>query len=102
MKTRACLIIVLVILGGVSTDSVSLSQQNAIDSEQRPRFEVSVDMVSLSLAVFDEKRKLVTDLEESDFTVYEDGVEQEIEVFSREDLPLRMVLLLDTSMSMRT
>jgi VWFA-related protein len=58
-------------------------------------------MVSLSLTVFDEKHKLVTDLVEEEFTVYEDGVEQDIQVFSREDLPLRMVLLLDTSSSMR-
>jgi Ca-activated chloride channel family protein len=58
-------------------------------------------MVSLSLTVFDGNRKLVTDLDEKNFKVYEDGVEQEIGVFSREDLPLRMVVLLDTSASMR-
>jgi VWFA-related protein len=60
-----------------------------------------VDTVSLSLTVFDENHRLVTDLEEEDFKVYEDGVEQKIEVFSREDLPLRMIVLLDTSSSMR-
>jgi VWFA-related protein len=58
-------------------------------------------MVSMSLTVFDENKKLVTDLKKEDFTVYEDGVEQELGIFSREDLPLRMIILLDTSSSMR-
>jgi VWFA-related protein len=34
------------------------------------------------------------------FSVYEDGIKQEISVFSQEDLPIRMVLLMDTSASM--
>lgn len=88
-------------LGSVVTATVLLSQQKEGASQQRSRFEVSVDMVSVSVTVFDEKRKLVTDLEEGNFTVYEDGAEQEIRVFSREDLPLRMIVLLDTSSSMR-
>ncbi|MFQ5792417.1 MAG: VWA domain-containing protein [Acidobacteriota bacterium] len=69
--------------------------------EDRYRFQVSVDMVSLSVTVFDKKRRLVTDLEQEDFKVYEDGALQELKIFTREDLPLRMVILLDTSSSMR-
>ena len=70
-------------------------------SQQRTRFEVSVDLVSLAVTVFDENRRLATNLEEGDFQVFEDGTEQELSVFSRESLPLRMVILLDTSLSMR-
>ena len=70
-------------------------------SQQRTRFEVSVDLVSLSVTVFDENRRLVTDLVEGDFQIFEDGTEQELSVFSRESLPLRMVILLDTSLSMQ-
>lgn len=66
---------------------------------QRPQFRVSVEMVSLSVTVFDEDRRLVTDLGVEDFNVYEDGAPQEIKIFSREALPLRMVILLDTSSS---
>jgi len=70
-------------------------------TQQRSRFEVSVDLVSLSVTVFDENRRLVTDLVEGDFQVFEDGDEQELSLFSRESLPLRMVILLDTSLSMQ-
>ena len=65
----------------------------------RPQFRVSVEMVSLSVTVLDEERRLITGLDAEDFNVYEDGVPQEIKVFSREALPLRMVILLDTSSS---
>ena len=75
-------------------------QSGPVDRE-RYQFEVSVDMVRLSVTVTDEKRRLVTDLGRDDFIVYEDGAPQEIEVFSREELPLRLVILLDTSSSMR-
>lgn len=69
---------------------------------QRPQFRVSVEMVSLSVTVFDEEGRLVTDLEADKFMIYEDGVPQEIKVFSREALPLRMVILLDTSASIES
>ena len=69
---------------------------------QRPQFRVSVEMVSLSVTVLDEEHRLVTDLEADNFIIYEDGVAQEIKVFSREALPLRMVILLDTSSSIES
>jgi len=76
------------------------SQTMAQESKQAAQFRVSVEMVSLSATVFDEKQRLVTDLEQENFAIYEDGVAQKIRVFSKEDLPLRMVILLDTSASM--
>ena len=76
------------------------SQTMAQESKQAAQFRVSVEMVSLSATVFDEKQRLVTDLEPENFAIYEDGVAQKIRVFSKEDLPLRMVILLDTSASM--
>jgi len=100
VKHMPYLMVAALALGGTVIAIVPLSQQTS-ESDQRPRFEVSVDMVSLSITAFDDEKKLVTDLGEEDFAIYEDGVEQEIRVFSREDLPLRMIVLLDTSSSMR-
>jgi VWFA-related protein len=95
------LVLGLAFVASISVLTAGAQQTSGDRSDQRPRFQVNVDMVSLSLTVFDEKRKLVTDLEESNFAIYEDGVKQDIRLFSREDLPLRMVILLDTSSSMR-
>jgi VWFA-related protein len=65
------------------------------------RFRVDVDMVNFSVTVLDEKKRLRTGLEPRNFRVFEDGVEQKISLFSHEEVPLRMVILLDTSSSMR-
>ena len=58
-------------------------------------------MVSLLLTATDPETRLLTNLTKEDFAAYENGVEQEIEMFSREYLPLRMTILLDTSDSMK-
>lgn len=50
----------------------------------------------------DRRHKFVTDLNENDFEVFEDGRRQPITSFSRQtDLPLRIAMLLDTSNSIR-
>jgi Ca-activated chloride channel family protein len=55
------------------------------------------------VTVTDRKRNLITDLEQKDFKVSENGVAQDIRFFGREtDLPLRVGLLLDTSNSIRS
>ncbi len=68
--------------------------------EDRYQFRVTVDLISLSVTVTDARSRFVTELLQKDFAVYEDGISQEISVFSQEDLPIRMLLLLDTSASM--
>ncbi len=61
-----------------------------------------VSEVDLIFAVVNRKQKFVTDLEQSDFQVFEDNKPQQIKFFAREtDLPLRVALLMDTSNSIR-
>lgn len=65
------------------------------------RFGVGVDTVSLSITLLDDHGRLVTGLPQENFTVYEDGVEQPVQFFAHGELPLKMVILLDVSTSMR-
>lgn len=67
---------------------------------QAPSFRAGVDVVSLNVTVTDREGRFVTDLAESAFRVYEDGVQQEINFFTRTQLPLALALLIDTSASM--
>ena len=60
-----------------------------------------MDTVSLSITLLDGEGHLVTGLPQENFTVYEDGVEQAIQFFAHGELPLKMVILLDVSTSMR-
>ena len=49
----------------------------------------------------DKSGHLVTNLPQSAFTVFENGVPQQIKVFKREDVPVSMGLIIDNSGSMR-
>lgn len=68
---------------------------------QGSRFRAGVDVVSLNVTVTDESRRYVTDLEQHDFEIFEDGRKQELVFFQKSGVPLALVLLLDTSASMQ-
>jgi Ca-activated chloride channel homolog len=70
-------------------------------SDQRaPVFRSGAALVSVSVTVTD-GGTLVRDLKPEDFAVFEDGVRQQIQFFESSDVPLDLVLLIDTSSSMR-
>jgi len=61
---------------------------------------IDTSVVLVDAAVVSKKTKaIVGDLKREDFQLYEDGKPQEITHFSREELPLSVVLLLDVSSS---
>jgi VWFA-related protein len=63
-------------------------------------FRAGVDVVSLNVTVMDAMNHYVTDLDENDFSVFEDGVKQDLSFFTRKQQPIAMSLLLDSSASM--
>jgi len=60
-----------------------------------------VDLVNLYVIVRSQGGRYVTDLERDDFRVLENGRPQRIQRFSSEGKPLRIAIVLDTSLSMR-
>ena len=89
--------------------SVTLgSQQTQQPSSQAPQtppapsIRVGVDLVSLNVTVTDSSAHYVTDLQDENFSVFEDGVKQDVTLFSRTNLPIALAILLDTSASMET
>jgi Ca-activated chloride channel family protein len=63
-------------------------------------FRSAVDLVSLNVIVTDARDRFVTGLAQHDFTVFEDGVQQEVSYFAASNVPLDLAILLDTSSSM--
>jgi Ca-activated chloride channel homolog len=61
---------------------------------------VDVDLVLVNVTVTDPFNRLVTGLEQENFRVYEDGVEQEVVHFSSEDVPISIGVIFDMSGSM--
>ena len=66
-----------------------------------PTIRVNVDMVVLHASVHNRKGILVSGLGKDDFQVYEDGVPQQIQYFSHEDIPVTVGLVVDNSGTMR-
>jgi Ca-activated chloride channel homolog len=64
-------------------------------------FRTDTRLVVLPISVSDKKGKLITDLPQSAFKVYENGVEQPIKLFRREDVPVSLGIIIDNSGSMR-
>src|SRR3979490_2237174 len=61
-----------------------------------------VNLVDVLFTVLNRRNKLVPDLAENDFKIWDDKSPQAIRYFSRQtDLPLRIGLLMDTSNSIR-
>jgi Ca-activated chloride channel homolog len=52
------------------------------------------------VSVTDARGRYITDLTKNDFAVFEDGVRQELSIFNHEDIPISLVLMIDTSASM--
>jgi Ca-activated chloride channel family protein len=74
--------------------------QNPPAPRQAPSFRAGVELVSLNVTVVDAAGKYVTDLEQEDFAVFEDGVKQEVSFFNKTNLPIALAVMMDTSASM--
>ncbi|MGB2639628.1 MAG: VWA domain-containing protein, partial [Candidatus Acidiferrum sp.] len=58
---------------------------------------VGVNLVLLDATVKTKSGQIMADLKKEDFEVREDGVRQKIDVFSRDQLPINVALVLDLS-----
>jgi Ca-activated chloride channel homolog len=67
---------------------------------QQPSFRSGIDVVSLNVTVADGAGRFVTNLDRDVFSVYEDGIKQQLTFFNRSNLPIALSVLLDTSASM--
>lgn len=64
-------------------------------------FRADVQEVVLHATVVDERQRLVTNLDKTAFTVFEDGQPQQITSFRYEDIPVALGIIIDNSGSMR-
>ena len=77
----------------------TLSAQQPVD-QPTPAFRAGVDVVSLNVTVSDLDGRFITNLDQTNFQVYEDGVQQNVTFFTRTQLPIALAMLIDTSASM--
>jgi Ca-activated chloride channel family protein len=76
------------------------SSLNSTQSQTIPGLRVDVDLVLLHATVTDSKNRYITNLKPEDFQVWEDKIEQRIDYFSAESVPLSIGIIFDVSGSM--
>lgn len=100
LVVRCSCVLVLVVLSAASGRSLSAVAVAKAEQEKPQVFRAGVELVSLNVTVTDSQGRYVTDLNESDFSVFEDGAKQELSFFNRTNLPIALSLLIDSSASM--
>src|SRR5581483_2184378 len=66
------------------------------------QFRADTRLVVLHASVVDKKGKLVTNLDQNAFKVFENQQPQQIKIFRREDVPVSLGIIIDDSGSMQT
>lgn len=83
----------VLVIGVLITGYVAAQEQAIFTSNTR--------LVVLHASVMDKRGKLLGDLPRNSFKVFENGAEQAIKDFRREDVPVSMAIVIDNSGSMR-
>lgn len=78
------------------------NNQSAAPTPNTPPIRIQVNEVIVPVTVTDEKGRFVSDLDQKDFTIYDEGKEQKIEFFTRErSQPVVVGFLVDLSNASR-
>src|SRR5580704_1955146 len=81
-----------------SSPQTAQAPGNAALSDAQARITVNSSLVILPVTVKNHSGELVPDLRRDEFRVFEDNVEQRIDVFTAEAFPLSMVILIDNDL----
>jgi len=98
---RRWLISVFVLLAVMTVSGQDAGRPVPRPNEQTPAFSSAAELVAVHVTVTDRRGAYVTGLLRDAFRVVEDGTPQRIDVFSGEDSPVTVGLLVDSSGSMR-
>ena len=90
------LALLALLVAATSPPSSAVSQQ-----ERSPSFSVDVSAVALDVVVTDTKGRFVRGLTQDDFLIMEEGTPQELAFFTSEGTRVTVLVLLDSSASVR-
>ncbi len=78
----------------------TVARAQAPSGRRQPSFRAEIEVINLTVSVTDADSRYVTTLDRADFAVFEDGIKQSLSLFTHENLPISLVLMIDTSSSM--
>src|SRR5215471_2484741 len=83
------------------SDRSQASQPNSAEKKPNQTLKVDVDLVLVNATVTDQLNRYVSGLETQHFQIWEDKVEQKVEYFNAEDVPISVGIIFDVSGSMK-
>src|ERR1700720_63716 len=89
------LLLALLLAAPLCAQSPTPPATPAPPSDAQTKIRVNSELVILPVTVKNQFGELVPDLEQSDFRVFDENVEQSIDVFTAEAFPLSLVILID-------
>jgi VWFA-related protein len=101
LRNKIVLLIAITAASGFSRTVADAVSAQIVDSRANKPFRSSSELVTTAVTVRDAEGRLITNLNQQDFVVEEDGVPQPITLFTRERVPVSLSLTLDISDSMR-
>src|SRR5213592_3519977 len=96
--------LLLIALPGMMAARVGRSQtpqEPSADKKPTQTLKIDVDLVLVNATVTDSLNRYVSGLEANHFQVWEDKLEQKVEYFSAEDVPISIGVIFDVSGSMK-
>jgi Ca-activated chloride channel family protein len=72
------------------------------DFDEGSTLRINTELVTLNVRVIDRNNRPIDNVRQTDFHVFEDGVSQPIESFTREEVPISYGVAIDTSGSLRS
>jgi VWFA-related protein len=88
------------IVSALATVAAAAIAAASVSAQDGFRFRSGVELINVTATVTDDSGRFVSSLQKDDFTLYEDGRQQEITHFSSERVPVSLGILLDASGSM--
>ncbi len=85
-------------VGQVKNDPAPPTAGTPVEEEVEA-IKVDTNLITIPVSVFDRNGLYIPNIQQKEFKIYEDGVEQEIAYFGTTDKPFTVVLMLDTSPS---
>src|SRR5215207_5664702 len=99
MRSRFIILSALIFVFTISSLSVRSQEQSQKKRGQEAGESIKIDtnLITVPVVVSDRNDVYLPDLKRDDFTLYEDGVKQQLDEFIVGNVPFQVVLLLDTS-----
>jgi Ca-activated chloride channel family protein len=93
--TSSVAILLLLTVAGADSQRSDRSAEGPLET-----LRVNVNLVTIGVRVSDQRNREVSGLKQEEFSIFEDGRQQQIAVFASEQQPVSVLILLDRSYSM--